>query len=365
MNKNLSKALMPLALAALVLNACKKDDTPAVTPPVVNGSAGAYILSEGNFGTNNTKLAFYTVASAQVTGDFFLQQNPTIPAGLGDTGNDGIIYGSKLYIIMNGSGNVTVLNAANATFVKTITGFTAFSGPRYAVGTRGKVYVTAYDNSVKVIDTTSLTIVKTIPVGANPEGIAVADHYLYVANSGAFNPTPDSTVSLIDLNTELEVRKIKVGVNPNKVEVTANGNVFVSSYGNFGSIAPSVSIVNTANNTTSVPLGTGFTYSHIRAFGNLLYCYNNYPPFGGSPIPQIKVFNAATGFVARNEFVTDGTPVTASYGVNVDQNGDVWIADAGNFTTSGKVTCFNEAGVKKFSFSTAPGISPNKIIFKQ
>lgn len=364
MNKNLSKALMPLALAALVLNACKKDDAPAVNPPVVNGSPGAYILSEGNYGANNTKLAFYTVATAQVTGDFFLQQNPSLTAGIGDTGNDGIIYGGKLYIIMNGSGNVTVLNAATATFVKTITGFTAFSGPRYAVGARGKVYVTAYDNSVKVIDTTTLAIVKSITVGANPEGIAVADHYLYVANSGGFNPTPDSTVSLIDLNTELEVRKIKVGVNPNKVEVTANGNVFVSSYGDYVSIRPSVSIVNTANNMTSVPV-TGLTYSHIRAFGNLLYCYNNYPPSAGTPpIPQIKVFNAATGFVARNEFVTDGTPITATYGINVDQNGDVWVADAGNFTTSGKVTCFNEAGVKRFAFSTAPGISPNKVIFK-
>lgn len=365
MKRNFSKALLPLALAALVLNACKKDDIPSVVQPVVGGSPGAYVLSEGNFGSNNTKLAFYTVATSQVTGDFFLQQNPTLTAGLGDTGNDGIIYGSKLYIIMNGSGNVTVLNAANAAFIKKITGFTAFSGPRYAVGTRGKLYVTAYDNSVKVIDTTTLAIVKSIPVGANPEGIATADHYLYVANSGAFNATPDSTVSLIDLNTELEVRKIKVGVNPNKVEVTANGNVFVSSYGNFGSIPASVSIVNTANNTTSVPLGaTGFNYSHIRAFGNLLYCYNNYPT-GSTTTPQIKVYNASTGFVARNEFITDGTAVTATYGVNVDQNGDVWVADAGNFTTSGKVTCFTEAGVKRFSFSTAPGISPNKIIFSR
>jgi YVTN family beta-propeller protein len=51
----------------------------------------------------------------------------------------------------------------------------------------GKLFVTAYDNTVSVIDTTTLSIVNSITVGPNPEGIATTGNYLYVANSGAFN----------------------------------------------------------------------------------------------------------------------------------------------------------------------------------
>ncbi|MEJ7610436.1 MAG: YncE family protein [Ferruginibacter sp.] len=353
-----------LSAVILFLPACKKDFIiPPLPPAVISPAIGEYILSEGGFGSNNTKLGYYANSSATVTGDFFLQQNPTITGGLGDTGNDMIIYGGKLYIVMNNSGRVTVTNASNAIFLKNISFFNGAANkfPRNLVGARGKVYVTASDNTVSVIDTTSLSIIKTIPVGANPEGIAATADYLYVANSGGFNTVPDSTVSLVDLNTETEIRKIKVGVNPNKVEVSAGGNIFVSAYGNFSTIPASVSVINGSTNLTSVNLGAGFNYSHLRIFNDLAYLYNNYGGGGTA-----KVYNTATNTIIRNEFITDGTVIQTPYGLNIDeQNGDVYIADAGNFVSAGSVTCFTAGGVKKFSFSTAPGVNPNKIVFRR
>lgn len=361
---NFRKTSIAFVSVLTILAACKKVDVPvAVAPVLLSPAVGEYILSEGSFGGNNTKLAFYTNNTFVTIGDFFLQQNPTLTAGLGEIGNDAIVYGSKMYIVMNGSGRVTVLNAASAILIKNISFLnnTVNKQPRYAVGAKGKVYVTSYDNTVSVIDTTSLAIIKSIIVGANPEGIAASSNYLYVANSGGFNTTPDSTVSVIDLNTEQEIRKIKVGVNPYKIEINTAGNIFVSAYGNYGNIAASVFVINGSINTTSVDLGKSFAYSNIRIFGDLAYLYNNYGGTGTA-----KVYNTATNTVVRNEFITDGTVVQTPYGVNIDeQNGDVYIADAGNFTTAGKVICFNSMGVKKFSFSTAPGINPNKILFKR
>lgn len=357
------KNLTAIAAAILLLNACKKVETPVVTPVVLTPATGIYVLSEGGFGSNNTKLSFYNNASSSVTGDYFLQQNPTIPTGLGDTGNDMITYGGKLYIVMNVSGRVTVLDASNGKFIKNISFIdgTFNKQPRYACAARGKVYVTAYDNKVSVIDTTSLSIVKTIAVGPNPEGIAASQDYLYVANSGGYNAIPDSTLSLIDLNTETEIRKIKVGVNPNKVQINQGGNIFVSAYGNFGSIPASISVINGQTNVTSINLGPNFAYSHIRIAGDLAYIYNNYGSGGTA-----KVFNSATNTFVRNEFVTDNTIITTPYGIDVDeQNGDVYIADAKNYVTAGSVTCFGSEGKKKFSFSTAPGVSPNKIVFRR
>ena len=361
---NFKKLSLAILVLIAVVTGCKKIDAPnQVVPVQLSPAVGEYILSEGSFGGNNTKLAYYANTPSSLNGDFFLQQNPTLTAGLGELGNDAIIYGGKMYVVMTGSGRVTVLNAANAIFIKNISFLSnnVNKQPRYAVGARGRVYVTAWDNTVSVIDTTSLTIIKSINVGANPEGVAASASFLYVANSGAFNTIPDSTVSLIDLNTELEVRKIKVGLNPSKIEINSVGNIFVSAYGNFGNIPASVSVINGAANINSINLGSGFAYSNIRIFGDIAYLYNNYGGTGTA-----KVYNTATNIIIRNEFITDATPVQTPYGLNIDeQNGDVYIADAGNFTTAGKVTCFTSGGVKKFSFSTAPGVNPNKILFKR
>lgn len=349
-----------LAVAA-VFSACKKDDVK--TPDPITPAKGIYILSEGGFTANNTKLAYRNAATGVVSGDFFLQQNPGETAGLGGLGNDMIIYGGKIYIVMNVSGNVTVLNAATGVLISRISfgGSTANKNPRYALGTRGKVFVTSYDNTVSVIDTTSLTITKSIAVGANPEGIATTGNYLYVANSGGFNPVYDSTVSVIDLTTQTEIKKIKVGLNPQKIEVNSAGKVYVSAYGNaFGSpvVPASVSVINSATNTLERTLGSDYAFDHVRIYNDIAYFYNNY---GGS---SIKMYNTITNTLVRDEFVTDGTVFTGTYGVNIDeQNGDVYVTDAKDFTAAGEVTCFSSNGVKKFSFSTTPGVNPNKVIF--
>jgi len=346
MKKQLIKWVLP---AMVLLNACKKDD---VTPgPAVAPTKGVYVLSEG--GTGST-LSFRSAAGT-VTGDFFLQQNPTIVGGLGNLGNDAIIYGGKMYIMMNLSNVVTVLNASTGIFIANI----AFpGGPRFAVGTRGKVFVTAYDATVTAIDTTTLTKASPIAVGPNPEGVAVYGNYMYVVNSGGFNPIPDSTVSVIDLNTNLEIKKIVVGVNPQKIEINSLGDAYVSSYGNFSTILPTISVVNCNTNTLKTTLNSDYVYDHLRIFNDIAYFYNNY---AGGPV---KVYDTRTNTLVRNNFITDGTTIQVSYGVDVDEeNGDVYIADAKNFITAGQVTCFSKDGVKKFHFSVSPGVNPNKIVF--
>jgi len=348
---------------AILISSCKKDD-PAPSGPVLQPKKGIYVLSEGSFGGNNTRLGYYTVSGNSLTPDFFAQQNPGA-AGLGDIGNDMVIYGGKLYIVMNVTSQVTVLNAATGALLRRIDfrNGTADKLPRYATAARGKIFVTAYDNTVSVIDTSSLSIVQSIATGANPDGIAAYGDYLYVANSGSFNfPDVDSTVSVINLNTMTEVKKITVGLNPNKVEVAANGDVYVSCYGNFSSVPASVAVINSADNTLKTKLGASFAYSHVRINGDIAYFYNNY----GSGGAVAKLYNTRTATVVRNEFVTDGTRIETPYGINIDEeSGEVFVCDAKDFVTAGAVYCFNADGTLKYSFSTAPGINPNKVVFNR
>jgi YVTN family beta-propeller protein len=356
----MKKNVIVSALAFVaVFGACKKEDVN--NPDPIAPAKGVYVLSEGGFGANNAKIAYRSAASGTVSQDYFLQQNPTETAGLGDVGNDMIVYGGKIYIVMNGSGNVTVLNAQTGTLLSKVS-FRNASGnrnPRYAVGAGGKVYVTAYDATVSAIDTTTFTITKTINVGPNPEGIAAAGNFLYVANSGGFNPVPDSTVSVINMTTGTEVKKITVGVNPNRIAANTAGDLYVTAYGNFTSIPASVSVISSTTQALKTTLGTGFQYSHLVLINDVAYFFNNYGGAGTA-----KVFNTLTSAVVRNEFITDGTVITTPYGINVDeQNGDVYITDAKDYVSSGEVTCFGSDGKKKFSFSVAPGVNPNKVLF--
>ncbi len=357
MKKNLIWLILP---TVLILNSCKKDDKVSTPDTSIKPAKGVYVLSEGAPGSNSTKLSFRD-SSGNFTGDFFLQQNPSFTGGLGDLGNDMIIYGSKLYIVMNNSNRVTVLNASTGVFIDSIPFRNGAVGkqPRFALGYNGKVYVSAWDATVSIVDTTSLDIVGTINVGPNPEGLAAVGNYLYVANSGGFNPVPDSTVSVIDLTTNTEVQKIVACVNPQKIEANSVGNLYVSSYGNYTTIPAKIAVISSATNTRTAVLGTEFGFDHIRIFHDTAYLYNNYP----SGVP-VKLMNTLTNSIIRTEFVTDGTVVDVPYGIDIDeQNGDVYIADAVDYTNPGKVTCFGKNGVKKFSFSTTPGIDPNRILF--
>src|ERR1700733_6442425 len=148
--KKIKFSLLAIALIASVIS-CKKDDKPAPVPPVV--TTGVYALNEGSFNGNNTTLTYYDFSTSTPTTDFYHNANGS---GLGDTGNDMIIYGSKLYIVMNVSSYLEIDEALTAKNIKKIDLKTASSQPRtprYIVAYKNKVLVSSWDGTVAVIDT--------------------------------------------------------------------------------------------------------------------------------------------------------------------------------------------------------------------
>ncbi|RYG50743.1 MAG: YncE family protein [Chitinophagaceae bacterium] len=359
----MKKSLKWLAASLVLFSSCKKDEVNN-PQPAIPAAKGIYVLSEGTFGGNNSKLAFRESSSATVYPDFFLQQNPAQTGGLGDTGNDMIVYGGKVYIVMNNSANVTVLDASNGHFLGRISFLngTINKNPRYAVGARGRIFVTSYNNTVSVIDTTALAIINSITVGSNPEHIIVSGDRLYVANSGGLNyPDVDSTVSVINLNTLTEERRVTVGLNPQRLAVNAEGDIWVTGYGDAFAAVPIpafVKVIDASTHQLVQGLPDTFKFDHVRVFENRAYLFNNY---GGG---NVKLVDANAMNVIRDSFITDGTTISNVYAVDIDeQNGDVFICDSKDFISAGEVFCFDREGRKKYSFSVSPGISPNKISF--
>jgi YVTN family beta-propeller protein len=327
---------------------CSKKNNVIARPPRV--TTGVYSLNQGNYGQNNTTITYYDFGTSTPTTDYFMNVNHF---GLGDTGSDFIIYGGKIYIVMNNSGNVAVANAFTMQFIDTIDFKNAGvnRGPENIVAYGNDVFVSSTDGTVAVIDTTALSISKFISVGSNPAQMAVSGTNLYVSNTGGFGQF-DSTVSVIDLNSLTETSQITVGINPGSIATDNSGNIYVACTGDYNTVVPKMVKVNTNSNTVTASADTAVGI--VRYYNGNLYVIGG--PLG---LPFVRELSTTDFSAVKTNFISDGTTITTPYSLDIDnETGDVYVSDAKDYVSAGEVFCFDKTGTKKFSFSTSPTASP-------
>ena len=354
----LNNLFFALAIAT-VFSSCSKDNS--ISPELREDGPGLFILSEGLFNANNSSLTYYNVGANVTVADKFSVRNGR---GLGDTGNDIGVYGSKMYIVVNASNTVEVVDSRSAISLKQIPFVNGATGrqPRYIVFDKNKAYVSSYDGTVAVIDTTSLAIEKYITVGRNPERMAIANGKLYVANSGGLDyPNYDNTVSVVDLNSLTESKKITVTANPRGVYADQYGDVYILSSGDYASVLPAMAIIDSKTDAVTKAIAN-FSAAGMSINGDNAYITGSVYDTDFNAVPFVKVFNVKTEIVTNEQFITDQTVIANPYGVNVNPaTGDVFVTDAKDYKTNGTVFCFGSNGVKKYSLTT--GINPNTVVF--
>ena len=346
----------------IIFSSCRKDkETTPDKQDITPVRKGLYVLNQGNQNNNNSTLTYYDYATKALVPDQFFTANNR---GLGDTGNDAEVYGSKLYIVVDVSNTVEIVDAMTAKSIKQIPFVNGTKGrqPRYIVFDKNKAYVSSYDGTVAVIDTASLAVEQYITVGRNPEHMAIANGKLYVANSGGLSfPDYDQTVSVIDLTTKLVIKTITVTENPNSVAADQYGNVYILSTGNYADIIPAMNIIDSKTDLVTKTFDN-FPGNVMTINGDYAYIAGTAYDVNYNTIPVIKLFNVKTAVVERANFITDGTSLTTPYGINADPvTGEIFITDAKDYTTNGEVYCFSNGGVKKYSLTT--GIDPGNVTF--
>ena len=351
-----------LLILLSVLASC--DDMESVVPDssTVNTEeiGGLYILCDGNYSLNNSTLAVYDYKTNALNTSFFLTKNGR---NLGDTGNEIQHYGSKLYIVVNVSSQIEVIDACTGLSIRQIPMFdgTKARQPRYITFWEDKAYVCSFDGTVARIDTSSLEVEAYVKVGRNPDGITYSNNKLYVSNSGGLDYATtlgyDNTVSVIDIETFTEISRIKVGSNPYRIKSDDYGYVYVACRGNYEDEEAVWVCINSS--TDQVVETYKLEVMNFDIYGDYAYLYNYNSTTGDS---WIKTFNLLTRSVERESFITDGTSISTPYGINVDpENGDVFITDAGNYISSGHVYCFDDEGRLKYKINNV-GVSPNSVI---
>jgi YVTN family beta-propeller protein len=343
-----------LLILALVLFSCKKDNPdPVVVDQLSNGML---VLNEGLFQQNNSSVSWVSFANGAVSNGFFEAKTQR---ALGDTGNDMKRYGGKVYIVVNVSSTIEVLNAKNFTAIKQIqmqaNGIA--KQPRSIAFAHGKAYVSCFDGFVDVIDTASLNVIQRIPVGLNPDGLAAKGNFLYVSNSGGLNaPTMDSTLSVIDLTSHTETERITVGLNPGGVTVDDEGDIYVIRRGNYGSIPSRLVRIDGQDHNVIETLP--FDATSLAVMGQkFLVSYFNFSTSQSS----VGLFNPLTETMESPDFI-DLSQVSTLYGVHYHAGSNrIYCLDAMSFTNSGYVRVFSTAGNYLASYHV--GLNPSKIVF--
>lgn len=360
--------LAVLLMGTAVMTSCS-DDNDGPETYLQEYSTGAYVVNSGNMRNKiESSLTAIDYASSTATQGVFKAANGR---SLGDTANDGIVYGNKIYLAVDQSNTIEVIDKKTKQSIKQIKttellGNAEGVEPRHIIADGGKVYFTTYGGYVAAVDTTSFALQKKWQVGNYPEGLVIGNGNLYVANSNY--GAGGGNISCINLsNDNVETKNIEGVNNPTNI-YCAVGRVYVldnqyydANWNAYGENALRVVLFDkgtsqkVADGNYAVCVTPGTT-TRMNVAQPYFYVLN--APYGGTP---------SVSFVASGS--KDVQPVTLSEkpvspcGIFADPlNGHIFVlsykmGDNGyaDYNGNGYVVEYDSAGQKQHEYETGVG----------
>lgn len=384
--QNFGKVVLAIALVAAA--GCRKEDTLRFLPgengepsdyevvdAAVNASAepsGIYLVNQGNQGSNKARLDFLNFHNGFYIRDVFTEYNPEVVKGLGDTGNDVQVYKGKVFVAVNGSHKVEIMDAYSMKRLAQVDvpncRFIAFDG--------NCAYVTSYvakdkealktqKGALYCIDLDTYKVTGQVTVGYQPEQLVIRDGKAYVANSGGYVAGYDDTISVVDLKSMKVEYDIKVAVNLELMLVDADGVIWVSSRGNYIDVSSTLNYLVKKGDKYELGGSVNVPVSSMALAGDKIYVIGStYTPPAWALTTTYNIVNAKTRKLESGSFITDGTEsdITTAFTVTVNPgNGDIYVTDAKDYVSSGALHCYTGSGKHKWSVRT--GDIPARIAF--
>lgn len=357
---------------------CQSDDIPTeedVQQPEIPEEPeasvkGFYLLNEGSMSMNKASLDYMDYETGDYNRNVFSQANPELVGGLGDVGNDIGIYGSKLYVVVNASNKVEVLDAETHVRIKQIN----IDNVRYITFHDGKAYLSAYLGSigdpnapngmVAEIDTTSLEITREVEVGRQPEELVAYNDKIYVANSGGYSP-PDyeTTLSVIDIASFTETHRIEVASNLHRVKIDSEGDLYVTSRGDYYEIPSQLFVIDTDSEEIKKTFDIGV--SNLTIHNDIAYMYSTeFSYITGDYDITYSMLDTQTERLLDESFISEDHQdlIQMPYGIAVHpETEEIFITDATDYVTPGNLYCFLDG---ELQWSVQTGDIPAQITFK-
>lgn len=325
------------------LMACNKNQPPPPTVPDKYEN-GILVLNEGLFEQNNASITFYNGVDAYQ--QVFKSENNR---GLGDTANDfeSFEIGGVRFVIVAVDIS-SQLEIFNQNTLKSIAQIPLFDAEGHAreprvISVKGNMaYVCNFDGTVAVIDLNTFQQIALIQVGANPDGMTIANEKLYVSNSGGLHyPIYDSTVSVIDLNTNAVVETFVTRINCTQIIADQHGDLYQVSNGNYGDIGPALLRIN--ETTHAIEAITEATISSLVLDGDWMYYFDG-------DNAAIKRFNILTEVFDPTKII-DLSDFETFHGFVIDSPSNrIYCMDANGYVNSSTIHAYSLQGSFLFEF---------------
>ena len=364
--------LAVLLMGTAVMTSCSDDNDGPETYLQVY-STGAYVVNSGNMYSNiESSLTAIDYASSTATQNVFKTANSR---SLGNTANDGIVYGNKIYLAVDQSNTIEVIDKKTKQSIKQIKttellGNAEGAEPRHIIAGGGNVYFTTYGGYVAAVDTTSFALQKKWQVGCYPEGLVIAHGNIYVANSNYGKG--GGNISCINLsNDNVETKNIEGVNNPTSIYYASNvlyvldNQYYDASYNAYGENAlRAVSFAEGKSQKVAdgnyaacvTPGATTTARTSVEEVRPYFFVLN--APFGGTPSVSVL----AAGSTQAQTMTLSEMPVSPC-GIFADPlNGHIFVlsyrlGDNGyaDYNGNGYVVEYDSTGQKLHEYETGVG----------
>ncbi len=350
--------------------------TLAIAATAICGSAKEQLIvvNEGSWGMDNGRLSYF-VDGQILSNDWFSEINNE---KLGDLPNDIVLINSQLLAIaVNTSGIIQVIKT-DGTAVGAID---AVPNCRKLASDGEYLYATSYANVVDIdgqtqrfskgyvakIDINTLKVIAACEVGYEPEGVAVYQGRLFVANSGGYSYTGthdyEKTVSVVNAATMTVERTVDTGKLNLYGSMAQTGKYLcINSAGDYGANPAATVIMDCEKVLAGTPdaecvavLPNPSTYSTATTDGNFYAIGATYSNTSGSYEYSYAVIDPETAIDEGAEAaVSTDFPGTVKadieafampYGIYVNPySGYIYATDAVSYTSSGKLHQWDPQG---------------------
>lgn len=343
-----NSSLATLLFVCLLLNSCSKDDKGDDGPADLNLSGnGLIVLNEGGFQRGNASMGFVpeeafgpeALEGANAQHGLFQERNGFL---LGDIGHSMKQIGEYLYVVVNNSGIIRVLEPESFQQVAQIEGFTS---PRYIEPiTETKAYVSdLYSNKISIVDLNKREITGSIPLRGMSEKMLVYRKEVYVAN----NKNPH--VFVIDIETDSITDSINIGGFCNELHLYKAQVAAVRNTKTVEDNTGAIVVINTLSHSLSTI--TEFEYDDKMWYNRSFAVDNSIYLLAGA-----SVFHFESGLMTK---LFETTQVTGN-GIYVWQDA-IWISNAKDYQQKGALEQYSMDG--ELLSTSATGIIPGQVMY--
>lgn len=356
MIKNITNWLLFFVMVFFI--SCSFDDDITETPNLPEGdyTNGFFVLNEGGFTYSNASVSFISEEGTVYNSIFSTENN----RDLGDVAQSMNFNENLAFIVVNNSNTIEVVN-------------------RYTFK-----YVTTIEEQI-----------------LNPRHIIFEDNLAYVTNWGDPADTSDDYIAIINLETYEVTQVIDVPEGPEKM-VKANGKIYVAHKGGWG-YGNSISVINISTRTLEGNIEVNDVPTNLVVEDNFLYvlCSGKESWTGEETKAGIFKINLATqtveqeleflegvhpNFLVKNNndlhyiidkdiyqinlsdfslpaeplFSTEEQNIAVLYAFNI-YNNVIYIADAKDYTSNGKILTYSIEGELLQNYSVQ--LIPNGFYF--